>query len=35
MVNRQAQDFEKGVRSVTGRSGRDAYDAVVKKHWKQ
>ncbi len=32
--SRAAQDFEKGIRSATGRSGRDAYDAVVKKYWK-
>jgi len=32
--SRQAQDFEKGIKSATGRSGKDAYDAVVKKYWK-
>lgn len=32
--SRAAQDFEKGIKSATGRSGRDAYDAVVKKYWK-
>jgi hypothetical protein len=32
--SRKAQDFEKGIKSATGRSGKDAYDAVVKTYWK-
>ncbi|MDX2106057.1 MAG: hypothetical protein SFY67_06605 [Candidatus Melainabacteria bacterium] len=31
--SRVAQDFEAGIKSATGKSGKDAYNAVVKKYW--
>jgi len=33
--SRAAQNFESGIKSATGKSGKDAYDFVVKKYWKR
>lgn len=33
--SKAAQNFETGIKNATGLSGKDAYDAVVKKYWKR